>query len=102
MTDLGNGKLIAPAIETVFPLMFEQSKNGLPEGLKFDACNFRRPPTNNTNAATNVIGALQLTGDITDVCDEDFEQDGITKVKRIDKSSINGCIKHTIEFTNMN
>ena len=32
--DLGNGKLIAPAIETLFPLMFEQSKNALPEGEK--------------------------------------------------------------------
>ena len=57
---------------------------------------------NNENADNNVLGSLQLTGDITDVCDEDFEQDGITKVKRIDKISINGCIKHTIEFTNMN
>ena len=49
MIDIVNGKLIAPSIETVFPLMFEQSKNGLPEGVKFDACNLRRPPMNNKN-----------------------------------------------------
>ena len=34
MINLVNGKLIAPAIETLFPLMFEQSKNALPEGEK--------------------------------------------------------------------
>ena len=34
MVNIGNGQLIALAIETVFPLMFEQSKNGPPEGVK--------------------------------------------------------------------
>ena len=46
MFDIGNGILIAPAIETVFLLMSEQSKTFLPEGVKFYACNFRRTPMN--------------------------------------------------------
>ena len=66
MLDLGNYRLIAPAIEMAFPLIFEQSKNGLPEGVKFDACDFRSPPMNNVNTDDNVVGALQLTGAITD------------------------------------
>ena len=61
MVDIGNWKLVAPAIEMVFPLMFEQLKNGLPEGLKFYACNFWRPPINNSNDVKSVVGALQLT-----------------------------------------
>ena len=101
MIDILNRKLISLAIETVFPLMFDQSKNGLPEGTKFDDCDFRRPPMNNANATKNVVGALQLTGAITYGCDKDFEQDGITKVKIFDKSSTNGCIKRTIEFPNL-
>ena len=101
MIDIGNGKLIAPAIETVFPLMYEQSKNGLPEGIKFDACNFRRPPVNDVNAVNNVVGSLQLTRAMTDGCDEDFEQDCITKVKIVNEGSMNGCLKRTIEFTNL-
>ena len=48
--------------------MFEQSKNCLPEGIKFDAWNFRRPPVNNDNSVNIVVGALQLTGAITDGC----------------------------------
>ena len=71
MIDPGYGKLIAPEIETVFPLMFEQSKNGLPEGENFDACYFQSPPMSNANAAKNVVGALQLTGAITGVWDKD-------------------------------
>ena len=66
MIDIRHGKSIAPAIETVFPLMFEQSKNGLPEGVNFDACNFQRPSTDNMNAVNNIVGALQFTGAITD------------------------------------
>ena len=49
----------------------------------------------------NVVGDLKTTGDINESCDEDFEQDGITKVKIFDKSSTNGCIKRTIEFPNL-
>ena len=90
MLDLGNYRLIAPAIEMAFPLIFEQSKNGLPEGVKFDACDFRSPPMNNVNTDGNVVGALQLTGAITDGCDEDVYQDGITKLKIVSKSSTNG------------
>ena len=101
MIDLGNGKLISPAIETVVPLMFEQSKKGLPEGIKFYACNFRSPPVNNVNAVNNVVGALQLAGAITDGFNKDVEQDGITKVKIVDESSTYGCLKHTIEFPNL-
>ena len=37
MIDIGNRKLIAPAIETVFLLMFELSKNGPSGGVSFDA-----------------------------------------------------------------
>ena len=58
MINLGNGELIAPAIETVFRIMFQHSKNGLPEDVKFDACNFRHPPKNNVNAVNNVGGDL--------------------------------------------
>ena len=101
MINFVNGKLIAPAIETVFPLMFEQLKNGLPEGVKFEACNFRRPPMNNENEVSNVLGALQLTEVITDRFNEDVEQDGIIKAKIVDESSTNGCIKRTIEFSNL-
>ena len=101
MIDIGNGKLIAPTIETVFPLMFEQSKNGLPEGVNFDTCGFRSPPINNANASNNVVGALQLTGAIVDGCKKDVEQDGITKVKIAEESSTNGCLKCTIEFPNL-
>ena len=48
------------------------------------------------NAANNIVGTLQLTGEITDRCDKDVKQDGITKVKIVDESSTNGCIKRTI------
>ena len=101
MIDIGNGKSIAPAIETVFPLMFEQLKNGLPEGVNFDACNFWHPPMNKTNAVNNILDALQFTGAITDGREKDIEQDGIAKVKFVDESSTNGCLKRTIEFTNL-
>ena len=101
MIDLGNSKSIAPAIETVFPLMFEQSKNVLPEGIKFDACDFWRPPMNKVNAANNVVGDLLLTRYITDGCNEDVEQDGSIKVKIVDESSMNCCIKSKIEFLNL-
>ena len=96
MIDLGNGELIAPAIEMVFPLMFEQSKNGLPEGVKFDTCDFWRPKMNNVNTSKNFVGALKLNGAITDGCGEDFEQDDNTKVKIANESSRNGCIKRKI------
>ena len=56
---------------------------------------------NNTNAANNVVGALQLTVAITDWYYEDVDQDGITKLKMVDESSTNVCIKRTIEFPNM-
>ena len=56
---------------------------------------------NNANAANNVVGALQLTGDITDGYDEDDEKDGITKVKIVNQSSTGGWINNTIEFPNM-
>ena len=39
---------------------------------------------NNMNASNNIVGALNLTGDITDGCGEDIEQDVITKVKIVD------------------
>ena len=45
---------------------------------------------NNANAANNFVGALQLTGDITDGYDEDDEKDGITKVKIVNQSSTDG------------
>ena len=85
----------------MFPLMFEQSKNGPLGGVKFDACNFRRPLMNNANADKNVVGDLKLTGDITDGCNKDIDQYGINKVKIVDESSTNDCIKRTIEFTNL-
>ena len=81
--------------------MFEQSKNGLPEGVKFDACNFQIPPMNNANVANNFVGSLQLTGSINDGCNKDIEQNSITKVKIVNKSSINSRIKRTIEFPNL-
>ena len=56
---------------------------------------------NNANAANNVEGALRLAGDITDRCDKDVDQDGITKVKIVNETSTNGCIKRTIEFPNL-
>ena len=76
-------------------------KNGLPEGVNFDACDFWRPPMNNVNAANNVVGALQFTVAITDGYDEDVDQDGITKVKIVNESSTNVCIKRKIEFPNL-
>ena len=81
MIHFEDGKFFAPAIKTVFPLLFEQSKNGLPEVIHFYAFNFRRPLVNNANAVNDVVGALQLTGAITDRYNEDVDQDGITKVK---------------------
>ena len=101
MIGYGNGKLISPAIEMVFSLMFEQSENGLPEGIKFDACIFRRPPMNHMNEVKKCVGALQLTVAITDGCDDNVEQDGITKVEIVDESSKTGCLKRTIEFPNL-
>ena len=56
---------------------------------------------NNANVVNNIVGALQLTGSIIDRCDEDVYQDGISKVKIINGSSTNGCIKRTIEFPNL-
>ena len=56
---------------------------------------------NNENADNNVLGSLQLTGDINDGCDKDVEQDVITKEKIVDVNSTNGCIKRTIEFPNL-
>ena len=101
MIEIGNWELISPAIETMFPLMFEHSKKDIPEGVKFDACNSQFPPMNNTNAANNIVGALKLTGAITDRCNKDVEQDGSTKVETVDESSTNVCIKRTIECTNL-
>ena len=72
MIHLRNGKFFAHTIEMVFPLMFEQSKIGLPEGIKCDACNFRRPLVNNTNAVKNVVDDLKLIRAITDRCNEGF------------------------------
>ena len=51
---------------------------------------------NNANAVNNVLGDLQLTGDIIDGCDKYVEHNGITKVKTIDESSMNGCLKRKI------
>ena len=56
---------------------------------------------NNANSANNVVGDLQLTGDINGECDEVVEQGGINKVKIFDESSMNGCIKRKIEFPNL-
>ena len=56
---------------------------------------------NNENVANNVVGSLQLTRAMTDGCDEDFEQDCITKVKIVNEGSMNGCLKRTIEFPNL-
>ena len=101
MINLRNGKWIAPEIETVFPLIFEESKNGLPEVIKLDACNLLRPPINNKNKVKTVVGALQPTEAITDECNKYFEHDGITRVKIVDESSTDSCIKRTIEFPNL-
>ena len=38
---------------------------------------------------------------LTDECEEDVEQDGITKVKILYEISTKVCIKRTIEFPNM-
>ena len=51
---------------------------------------------NNVNVSNNFVGALQLTGAITDGCNKDAEQDVITKVKIFDESSTNSCTKRTI------
>ena len=56
---------------------------------------------NNANSANNFVGDLQLTGAITDGCDEAVDLYGITKVKIVDESSTNGCIKRKIEFINL-
>ena len=56
---------------------------------------------NNMNSATNVVVDLQLTGAITDGFYQDVDKDGINKVKILDESSTNGCIKRTIEFPNL-
>ena len=56
---------------------------------------------NNANAVNNVVGDLQITRAITDGCNKDFDQDLITKVKIVDESSTDGCLKRTIEFPNL-
>ena len=47
------------------------------------------------------MGDLKITGNITDRCEEDAEQDDITKVKMVDESSTNGCLKRTVELPNL-
>ena len=96
-----NEKIFAPEIQTVFPLMFEQSENGLTEGVKFDACDFWRPPMNNANAANVFVGTLKLTGAFNNIYDKNDDQDIITEVKRVNESSTNVCIKRTINFPNL-
>ena len=56
---------------------------------------------NDANMANNVVGALQLTGDISDGCNKDVDQDGITKVKIVNESSTDGCLKPKIVFPNL-
>ena len=56
---------------------------------------------NNANSDNNFVGDLQFTVDIPDGCNGYVEQDGITKVKIVDESSMNGCIKRTIESPNL-
>ena len=76
--------------------MFEQLKNGLTDGVNLDVCGFQSPPINNANEANNFVGALRLTGYFTDGCDVYVEDEDITKVKIVNESSTNICIKRKI------
>ena len=80
MIDIGNGKLIAPEFETVFPIMFEQSKNGLLEGIIFMLAIYGVHQWITQNPVNNFVGDLQLAGAISDRCDDDVDQYGTIKV----------------------
>ena len=65
--------MIAHTIGRRFNLMFEETKQGLPEGVQFQSQDFKRPPTNVKGSMMKIaVETSQMDpweGAITDGCD---------------------------------